>query len=121
MQTFLPPNRTQIKRALIAIENPMPEDDLINDYKDFLKVRDFLHYYQFNPKVFGSLAKLCNALWHSEKRINRLSLVNSLKSYGKSTEPINDLPLDVRQQLFELFRKSFEEANVLRENQVEEI
>lgn len=121
MQAFLPPNKTQIKRALIAIENPMPEDDLITDYKDFLRVRDFLHYYQFNPKVFGSLTKLCNALWHSEKRINRLSLVNSLKSYGKRTEPINGLPLDVRQQLFELFRKSFEEANVLRENQVEEI
>src|SRR5690606_9307213 len=46
---------------------------------------------------------------------------NTLKSYGKRTEPFNSLPLDVSQQLFELFRKSFEEANVLRENQIEEI
>lgn len=121
MQTFLPPGKTQIKRAIIAIENPMPEDDLINDYADFLKVRDFLHYYQFNPKVFGSLAKLCNDLWHTNKRINRFSLVGTLKSYRSRTEQINHLPADVNGHLFELFRKSFEESDVLRENQVDEI
>jgi len=71
----------EIRRAIHEIENNYPPDDFISSYKDFLRHRDFLHFYQFNPKVFWSLIELTSRLWRSEKRINRYSLIAVSKRY----------------------------------------
>ena len=70
-----------IKRAIHELENSYPPDDFISSYNDFLKHRDFLHFYQFNPNVFWSLIELIDKLWRSEKRINRYSLLSVSKRY----------------------------------------
>ena len=36
----------QIQKAILNLENPYPNDNLITGYKDFLKVRDFLPFYK---------------------------------------------------------------------------
>jgi len=106
-------------RALAEVENQDPKDDLIVDYRDFLKHRQFLHYYQFNPAVFTSLLSLTVKLWTTKKRISRLSLVTALKRYGYTKDILNkkrifelkNVPKTVANDLFELFKFSHDHTN----------
>lgn len=114
--------KKKLLRTITEIEAPMPQDDLISSYADFLKVRDTLHYHKFNPVVFENLLKLTNNHWKSEKRINRLSLVQTIKKYGYKTDnKLNLLSLEIRKQLFDIFRKPFEDYNFVRRRQLNEV
>ena len=75
------PTKKEIQNRILEYDTPDAPDDLIVTYQDFLKVRDFLFYYPFNPVVFKSLLKLTVDLWISDKRISRLSLLKALKGY----------------------------------------
>jgi len=120
----------EINRAITKIENPYPNDDLISSYKDYLKVRDYLPFYQFNLSVFSSLLDLTCELWHSNKRINRLSLLQSIKRYGYITHQGKgystivaksaDIPIEVNRKAFMLFKYCFEGRVVLSPKQLEE-
>lgn len=125
--------KTELQRSIIEFENPYPKDDLILSYSDFLKVRDYLGYYQFNPIVFDNLINLANDKWNTEKRINRLSLLQKIKQYfhitlndtirgyyNRNTKPNFQLPVETRMLLFNLFRKTFEERNYISDKQLEE-
>ena len=72
---------TQVLKEITKLENPYPPDNLIIEYRDFLKQRDYLQYYQFNPIVFKNLISLANELWLTNKRISRLSLLYTIKNY----------------------------------------
>ena len=109
-----------IQRAILKIENPSPEDNIITTYSDYLKVRDFLHYYKYNPAVLLALLQLTDLLWKSDKRINRLSLIQSIKRYGFK-DKTELYPIETRSLVFELFRLSYDESAFLNPNQVEEI
>lgn len=114
--------KKELQRAITEIENPMPKDNLISSYSDFLRVRDFLHYQKFNSIVFASLLKLANDYWKSEKRISRLSLVQSIKRYGyKIDNKLNLLSLEMRKQVFDIFRKSFEDSQFISRKQLDEV
>ncbi len=115
--------KLSLKKAILAIENPYPKDDSILTYADFLKHREFLLYYQFNPIVLDSLILLCLDLWTSEKRIGRVSLLQNIKSYLHSKDriimngvfhynakPEVKLALKTRTALFKIFKKVFEES-----------
>ena len=52
------PTKKEIQNRIMEYDTPDSPDDLIVTYQDFLKVRDFLFYYPFNPVVFKSLLKL---------------------------------------------------------------
>ncbi len=123
----------ELQRAILEIENPYHKDDLILSYSDFLKARDYLVYHQFNPVVFNNLVKLANNEWATEKRISRLSLIFKLKQYyqvakGNKTNYYSDninksfipLSLDTRIQLFEIFKKIFEESKYFSNKQLGE-
>jgi hypothetical protein len=114
--------KISLKKAILAIENPYPKDDSIITYSDFLKHRDFLYYYQFNPVVLDNLILLCLDLWTTQKRISRLSLLENIKSYLNSKDRINingafyyhakpavKLASKTRTDLFKIFKKAFEE------------
>ncbi len=116
------PRQIEIHRAILELENPYPADNLISDYKSFLLVRDFLHAYKFNPTVFSALVDLANTSWDSTSRVSRLSLIVAVKRYGFSNvENANLMPLSVREQVFQLFRKSFEEPEKVTTRQLEEV
>lgn len=120
----------EIQKAIFEIENPYPKDDLITCYKDFLKVRDFLPYYRFNQNVFNSLLDLTIDLWFTEKRINRISLLNSLYRYGfnvvrgkgfmDSVDRSTKMPPEVNKQAFFLFKNCFEHKCSLSQSQLED-
>jgi hypothetical protein len=122
--------KIELQRAIIELEKPYPKDDLILSYSDFLKVRDYLSYYQFNPVVFDNLINLANDLWNTEKRINRLSLLQKIKQYlhhdttrdyySRNTTPNFQLKVETRKLLFNLFRKTFEERNYISHKQLDE-
>lgn len=114
-------SKVEIQKAIREIENPYPGDDLIITYSDFLKTRDYLGFYKFNSVVFANLVYLVNILWKSDKRINRLSLVRSLKKYWGNNTESNSLSLDVRKQLFKLFQNCFEQQEYLHKSQTDEI
>ena len=124
--------KIELKRSIAEIENPYPEDDLILTYADFLKVRNNLLNYQFNPSTFYNLLNLTNNIWKTEKRINRLSLLQTTRQYfyitnhNRSTDPRKrhkriyyPFSLDTRKLLFELFRKVFDESNYISAKQLE--
>lgn len=70
-----------IKKAIAEIENTYPPNNLISNYKDFLRLRDYLPLYQFNPAVFDSLVTLTCDLWNTTEKINRKSLLEIIKGY----------------------------------------
>lgn len=115
----------QVKRLSIKLEKPYPEDELIQSYKDFVDVRDCLHNYQFNPAVFESLLKLAVTAWNSTKRIDRLSIVTTIKRYGfrkpLGANRVNNYSKELNHHLFELFRLSFERESVLSLKQLPEV
>lgn len=122
--------KIELQRAIIELENPYPKDDLILSYSDFLMVRDYLNYYQFNPVVFDNLINLANDIWNTKKRISRLSLLQKIKQYlhhdptrdyyNRSTKPNFQLKVETRKLLFNLFRKTFEERNYISHKQLDE-
>lgn len=119
----------EIQKAIFEIENPYPKDDLITCYKDFLKVRDFLPYYKYNINVLMALLDLTSELWYTQKRINRISLLESIKWYGYSTlhrvgNPViiaesSKMPVEFNIKMFSLFKNCFEGKNSLSPNQLE--
>ncbi len=123
----------KVKKALLTIDPPYPPDDLVVTYADFLRIREDLPYYQFNCAVFSNLLRLATEKWNASDRISRLSLLQRIKQYyrGKSehkglprpnysVKTANELPLSVRQQVFDLFRKLFEESQHISSRQLEE-
>lgn len=75
------PLTLEAKRLWFSHVNPYPKDDLIADYKDFVKVRDVLSAYQYNPVVFEKLLRIALDIWLTEKRINRFVLIDMIYKY----------------------------------------
>lgn len=123
--------KIELQRAIIELEKPYPKDDLILSYFNFLNVREYLSYYQFNPIVFDNLIALANDKWNTEKRISRLSLLQKIKQYlrqdttrdyySKNTKSNFQLKVETRKLLFNLFRKTFEEGNYISYKQLDEV
>ena len=122
--------KIELQRAITEFKKPYPKDDLILSYSDFLKVRDYLGYYQFNPIVFHNLISLVNDIWNTEKRVNRLSLLQKIKQYlhqnttkhyySRVIKPNIELKIETRKSLFNLFRKTFEHGNYVSHKQLDE-
>jgi hypothetical protein len=123
-------NNLNLIRAILSLEKQYPKDDLIQTYSDFLKVRDYLPYYEFNPVVFDKLINLICDNWASSKRISRLSLLQKMKQYlnqsiiknntERKIKPDIKLPFGTRQTLFKIFKKTFEEQEYISSKQLEE-
>jgi hypothetical protein len=112
----------QLRKTIDSIHKPYPDDNLITSYKDFIKYRDYLINYKFNSSVFISLVRIANERWSSEERTNRLSLLESIKVYGKEKKrKSNSLRIELNKQIFSLFRKSFEETQFVSVNQIDKI
>ena len=95
-----------IQKAICKVENIYPKDDLILNYQDFLKHRDYLLYYKYNPKVFIALIDLIHDIWNTKKRISRPSLIQVAKRYYLSCEKEKkELPELTIQKIFELFKR----------------
>ena len=104
--------KTEIQKAILEIENPFPNDNIIICYKDFLKFRDFLPYYRYNQKVFSSIVLLTISVWDSkEERINRRSLIELIKKYGLKNHKKETLSAKTSANLFQLFKKIMDPIN----------
>lgn len=126
-------NKKSLLRAIAEIEKIYPDDGMIQSYADFLKVRHCLKFYQFNPSVFHHLLSLAIDNWTSAKRINRLSILQTLKYYLYNTLPYASrdyyerfqyLPhpitsFETRQSIFQLFKLVFEEPKYISFRQIE--
>jgi len=113
--------KAEVLKEILNLEKEYPKDDLISNYADFLKVRDYLHCYQFNPIVFTRLIELADEAWFSTKRVNRLSLLATIKKYLVSVEMKQDglqkptfaykkhpLTVEIGKLVFKLFKNTFE-------------
>ncbi|KAA6322622.1 hypothetical protein EZS27_027859 [termite gut metagenome] len=85
---------------------PYPDNKCITCYKDFLRAKDYLPYYQFNPTVFQSLMQLAIDSGNTPKRINRISLLDAIQKYGENH--LSAFDIQVRKNLFLLFTKLLE-------------
>jgi hypothetical protein len=122
--------KKELQRAITELEKPYPKDDLINSYSDFIKVRDNLGYYQFNPVVFDAIVRIAHETWNTSKRISRLSLLQKIKHYyfqqvkkdyySIITKPDHPLKAGTRILLFHLFRKTFEEQHYISPKQLDD-
>lgn len=120
----------RIQRAIAEVNNPYPQDSFLLNYRDFLKHRHSLPFYQFNPVVLENLLDLCISLWNSNERISRLSLLENIRRYSRDDESrslypfankkLAALPLPVKKKLFLLFRNCFDESTKLTELQLPE-
>ncbi|MBX3240721.1 MAG: hypothetical protein KIT80_00205 [Chitinophagaceae bacterium] len=124
------PTPSHITRAIAAIERPCPPDDLVKTYKDFLKVRNVLPYYQYNPKVLVSLVDMLYDLWYSKERINRISLVTVIKQYGSRVKAVKDyygrskaelhpFPIETNRKICWLFQRCFDMELPINRKQAE--
>jgi len=110
-----------IQKAICELENIYPDNDIINDYKDFLKHRNYMVYYKFNSKVLISLIDITYRLWKTDKRISRTSLIQMIKRYYLlSKEPIH-MPMKVYNQLFYIFKQVhyYKEINISKDTLLE--
>lgn len=113
---------TKIYKAILAIIEPHPNEDLIVTYRDFLKVRDVIHLYKYNLTVLESLIDIAYTHWNKDFRINRLLLLRSINRYAsKDGHGISALHIESKRKAFQLFRMSFEEPEHLMPRQVDEI
>lgn len=111
----------EIRRGIQEIQKPFPKNNLITCYRDFLRVRDFLLYYRYNQKVFISLVELTFSIWESEKRINRISLLESITRYGnKKKKGKTDCTVEVNAKIFWLFKKCILNQSALTRKQRKE-
>lgn len=126
--------KMHLRQQIVLVEAPFPKDNIIKTYRDFLGVRDVLHFYKFNPEVLRSLVELTLTLWRSEIRINRMSLLDAIQRYcityrhefqkKRSYVTINPspdhLPEKVRYLLFDLFVMINEYPKFISEKQLKE-
>ena len=125
------PTKKQLLNQILQYEHPQAPDDLILAYPDFLKVRDFLLYYPFNPVVFENLLRLTIDLWTSDTRISRLSLLQGINRYysvfcGKQIykgiptgSTADNFPVDIKDLIFDLFKMTMEDFRFITPNQVD--
>lgn len=119
-------NKTRHKEVALLLcefERPSAPDTLIKSYQDFLDVRDYLPHYRFNLKVLKALVSLTLGLWHTEKRISRLSLLVSIKRYGfpreKNGRPVkNKYSKEFNHQIFLLYRNVYEASEHIIQTQL---
>lgn len=122
----------QLTKAIAEIQNLYPPDKLITSYKEFLKIRDILPFYQFNPNLFDSLVTLTNNLWDTTERVSRTSLVEAIKRYASKKRPkkdyysiqqaeLHELPKDTIPKIFSILKKSFGNNLKLNSRSVDEI
>ena len=123
-------NILEIQRAIVKLENPYPKDDLISNYQDFLKYRDFLDLYQFNIKVLEALIQLSNNTWLTGERIDRMSILWAIKKYGYETHhngyrcrllKAKNPSEELRLKLFHLFKRCFDENIPLNKKRLIEL
>ncbi|MCB0371152.1 MAG: hypothetical protein KDD45_17485, partial [Bdellovibrionales bacterium] len=116
----------EIRNTITKLENPFPKDDLITSYKDFLKFRAELPFYQFNLNVLTSLIKLSNDTWDTKERISRISIIQLIKRYGFKEDvnvsyyrflKVNKPSKELRISLFKLFKRCFEKNTPLTNKQ----
>lgn len=126
------PTPSQISRAIAAIERPCPPDDLVKTYKGFLRMRDVLPYYQYNPKVLASLADMLYNLWYSKERINRMSLLTTIKQYGARVKAVREyygrakavlhpFPIETNRKICWVFQRCFDLQLPVSRKQTESI
>lgn len=80
-------------------------------------------YFKYNPKVFKSLIDLTSEIWSTNQRINRISLLESLKKYSKNRDKergngSTDLSSETKTKIFLLFKGCFEKPEHLSVNQI---
>jgi hypothetical protein len=95
--------KLRLRQAIYTLETPMPPDDLVTSYQDFLKYREILHYYQFNMKVLEHLIHITFEFWFSDKRISRLSLIQTTRRYA-ALEKTKKYTAEISNILFDLFK-----------------
>lgn len=95
----------EINRAIAEVENTYPSNTLISCYKDFLRHRDYLHFYKYNDSVFVSLIDLILDLWQTKERISRASLIAVTKRYLKKVETKVNINSHTASKIFKLFKE----------------
>lgn len=96
----------KIRISILEINPEIPDNGMICNYKDFLKYRAILPYYQFNMKVLDNMVELACKLWNEGKRINKQSVLGLIATYSaknKDRLPINET---TSKRIFWLFHET---------------
>lgn len=125
------PTKKFLQNRILEYDTPDAPDDLIVTYKDFIKVRDYLSYYPFNPVVFDRLLKLTMDLWKSNQRINKLSMLQGINRYFrvycgkqfyesvKTGLTSENLSVETKELIFDLFKMTVEDSLFIIPSQVD--
>ncbi len=111
--------RTDLIKAILKLEKANVANDAIRSYADFLKHRDFIIYHQFNPHVFEGMVDVALSVWTSNRKVNRLSLMTTIKQYFTDQNVnLNSLHSVAIKKIFQLFAVILENKQILSANQL---
>jgi hypothetical protein len=111
--------RTDLIKAILKLEKVKVANDAIQTYSDFLKHRDFIVYHQFNPHVFEGMVDVALSVWTSNRKVNRLSLLTTIKRYFTDQNVnLNSLHSVAIKKIFQLYTVIVENKHILSSNQL---
>jgi hypothetical protein len=111
--------RTDLIKAILKLEKVKVANDAIQTYSDFLKYRDFIVYHQFNPHVFEGMVDVALSVWTSNRKVNRLSLMTTIKRYFTDQNVnLNSLHSVAIKKIFQLYAVILENKQILSANQL---
>lgn len=123
-----------VKKALLKTLNKQAPDNLILSYADFLKHRDYLKCYSFNPKVLDAMLDLNTCMWTSGARMNRLSLLehtfyflrkavhfDPARSWNFYPEINKKLKPETKERIFKVFKMVFENLSFVPFSQTQSV
>lgn len=80
VKKFIMTTHTEFLYAILW-KNKKAPDHLVADYKDFLQHRDMLPYYRFNPKTMHGILEMALAVFWTDQRIDRNTLLMRLMQF----------------------------------------
>jgi hypothetical protein len=122
-----------IKKAILCLKNKKAPNDLIKTYSDFLRHRNILQSYSFNPSVLDDLLELATKMWTGNRRINRHALLTHISAFLRKAVKFSDnrpwntvyeintqLNADTKERIFILSKTVFENPGFITHTQLEE-
>ena len=95
--------KREIDRALVKID-PKPKPGMINEYADFVRLKETFTYYDFNSQIFEKLIDIAYDLVINKKRFDKRRLFLAIKLYYKKRPSKYVLPQDKVDHLFNIFK-----------------
>lgn len=111
----------KIEVSLLKIKAKIPSPKRIQNYTEFIQVKNRLKYNLFSVETYISLVRLTNTLWKSKKPVSRMALLKALDFYFKNASGnIEFLSDSDRKEIFRLYKSTIEDCQYLNPKKIED-